>query len=568
MNAHRRHAISSARSARAPALAGVGRDARALARGRSRGVAHTPATLLVWGWNPMSTAPHLWRLMLEARRAGARLVVVDPYRSRTARVADEHVAAAARDRRRPGARDDARDRRRRARRRRLVPRAHARLRRAARAARATIRSSAARPFATCRPRRSTRLAREFATDPALAAAPRRRRAASRWARRSPTGRSRACPALAGSWRHGGGGFSYIPHGDGGRDRLVVAASGADLRPAAVRTINMSQLGAALTDPTLDPPVARSSSGTRTPPQIAPDQDHVLRGLRARGPVHRRARAVHDRHRPPTPTSSCRRRRSSSTSTSLRSWGHHYLTCNDARDRAARRGEAEHRDLPPARRPAGARRPVLRGVRRGDARLAVRRRRPPGITLGELFERGWVKVDLGQGPAPHADGGFDTPSGQARARRDAALEQHGPRSRSRSTTRPPRSPTGQLAARYPALPAHPEDPPLPQLDVRQPGPPARPPSRAPFVVVHPDDAAARAASPTAHVVRVFNDRGSFRPHGRRLRRHAAGRRRRADGLVEPQLVGGTSCQATTSQRLTGSVRPPPTFNDNRVEIEPQ
>ena len=39
----------------------------------------------------MSTAPHLWRLILEARRNGARLVVVDPFRSRTARVADEHV---------------------------------------------------------------------------------------------------------------------------------------------------------------------------------------------------------------------------------------------------------------------------------------------------------------------------------------------------------------------------------------------------------------------------------------------------------------------------------------------
>jgi anaerobic selenocysteine-containing dehydrogenase len=33
--------------------------------------------LLVWGWNPLSTAPHLWRKLLDARRAGARLVVVD-----------------------------------------------------------------------------------------------------------------------------------------------------------------------------------------------------------------------------------------------------------------------------------------------------------------------------------------------------------------------------------------------------------------------------------------------------------------------------------------------------------
>src|SRR5829696_3150118 len=47
--------------------------------------------LLVWGWNPLSTAPHLWRKLLDARAAGARIVVIDPFRSRTARVADEHL---------------------------------------------------------------------------------------------------------------------------------------------------------------------------------------------------------------------------------------------------------------------------------------------------------------------------------------------------------------------------------------------------------------------------------------------------------------------------------------------
>ena len=47
--------------------------------------------LLLWGWNPMSTAPHLWRILLETQRRGARLVVVDPFRSRTARLADEHL---------------------------------------------------------------------------------------------------------------------------------------------------------------------------------------------------------------------------------------------------------------------------------------------------------------------------------------------------------------------------------------------------------------------------------------------------------------------------------------------
>jgi anaerobic selenocysteine-containing dehydrogenase len=47
--------------------------------------------IIVWAWNPLSTAPHLWRMLVKARKAGARLVVVDPYTSRTARVADEHV---------------------------------------------------------------------------------------------------------------------------------------------------------------------------------------------------------------------------------------------------------------------------------------------------------------------------------------------------------------------------------------------------------------------------------------------------------------------------------------------
>jgi len=47
--------------------------------------------VLCWGWNPMSTASHLWRFILAARHAGAQLVVVDPFRRRTARVADEHV---------------------------------------------------------------------------------------------------------------------------------------------------------------------------------------------------------------------------------------------------------------------------------------------------------------------------------------------------------------------------------------------------------------------------------------------------------------------------------------------
>src|SRR5262249_32618428 len=48
-------------------------------------------TIVVWAWHPPTTAPHLGRLSLEARRRGARLIAVDPFRSRTARVADVHL---------------------------------------------------------------------------------------------------------------------------------------------------------------------------------------------------------------------------------------------------------------------------------------------------------------------------------------------------------------------------------------------------------------------------------------------------------------------------------------------
>lgn len=48
--------------------------------------------ILAWGANIHGTNIHLWPFIEEARRAGARLVVIDPYRTRTAALADEHMA--------------------------------------------------------------------------------------------------------------------------------------------------------------------------------------------------------------------------------------------------------------------------------------------------------------------------------------------------------------------------------------------------------------------------------------------------------------------------------------------
>ena len=48
--------------------------------------------ILAWGANVHGNNVHLWPFIEEARRKGARLVVIDPYRTKTAGLADEHLA--------------------------------------------------------------------------------------------------------------------------------------------------------------------------------------------------------------------------------------------------------------------------------------------------------------------------------------------------------------------------------------------------------------------------------------------------------------------------------------------
>jgi anaerobic selenocysteine-containing dehydrogenase len=48
--------------------------------------------ILAWGANVHGNNVHLWPFIEEARRKGGRLVVIDPYRTKTAGLADEHLA--------------------------------------------------------------------------------------------------------------------------------------------------------------------------------------------------------------------------------------------------------------------------------------------------------------------------------------------------------------------------------------------------------------------------------------------------------------------------------------------
>jgi anaerobic selenocysteine-containing dehydrogenase len=513
--------------------------------------------LLVWGWNPMSTAPHLWRKLLEARKAGARLVVVDPFRSRTARVADVHL--------------------------RPLPGTDAAL---ALGMMRAILDACLADEEWCRAHTDgydelvarlgeqpvshwagicgideetiTRVARDFAeTQPALL---RLGVGAQRHLGAPIAYRTIAClPALVGAWRHRGGGCSYIPTATASAVPSAVLA-GAELRTAPSRQINMSQLGAALTDPALDPPVKALVVWSSNPAQIAPDQERVLEGLR-REDLHtvviEQFMTDTARHADVVLPATTQLEHLDA----VFSWGHHYFTLNE-----------------PAVAPLGEAKPTTEAFRLLAARLGLDdpafaetdeqllerllAGRPAGVSLSELRKRGWQKIDLGQGPVPHAEGNFVTPTGKLGLRAawlgDAGVDVLP------FFDAPAEVTDADLAARYPLALVTPKT----HLFLNSTFPnQARQHSAQPepYVVVHPVDAQARGIA-DAGLARAFNDRGSFTCRVRVSDDTREGVLVAPMGWWSADYVGGAGAQATTSQRLT-ALGAAPTFNDNRVQLEP-
>ncbi|KKN19728.1 hypothetical protein LCGC14_0942870 [marine sediment metagenome] len=48
--------------------------------------------IIIWGCNSVSTNLHHWHIVKEAQKKGAKVVVIDPYKSKTAKEADWHIA--------------------------------------------------------------------------------------------------------------------------------------------------------------------------------------------------------------------------------------------------------------------------------------------------------------------------------------------------------------------------------------------------------------------------------------------------------------------------------------------
>ncbi|MDT1857789.1 molybdopterin-dependent oxidoreductase, partial [Acinetobacter baumannii] len=48
--------------------------------------------ILIWGGNPIASNLHFWMRAQEAKRRGATLIAIDPYRSLTAEKCHQHIA--------------------------------------------------------------------------------------------------------------------------------------------------------------------------------------------------------------------------------------------------------------------------------------------------------------------------------------------------------------------------------------------------------------------------------------------------------------------------------------------
>jgi anaerobic selenocysteine-containing dehydrogenase len=231
--------------------------------------------IVIWACNSISTNLHHWPFVLEAQKRGAKVVVIDSYRSRTAKQADWHIMP------KPGT-DGA-----------LAMGIMAAMIRnghvdrewvekhtvgfaelAKRAAEFTpdyveeVTGVPAQDVAT--------FAREFATiQPSVI---RLGVALERHAGGGQTIRA-VCsiPALAGSWRHVGGGLLQMPLWEFPIDWARV--SRPDFIRPGTRVVNNLQLGRALVgDMKLDPPIMGLYIYNTNPVSQAPETNTIVRGL--------------------------------------------------------------------------------------------------------------------------------------------------------------------------------------------------------------------------------------------------------------------------------------------------
>jgi anaerobic selenocysteine-containing dehydrogenase len=233
--------------------------------------------ILIWAANIHGNNVHLWPFIQEARRKGAKLVVIDPYRTRTAACADWHIPI------NPGT-DVAL----------ALGMMHVLIREKLYDADYVERYTTGfdqlcgrveeyPPERVSRwtgisPQEIAKLAREYATSrPAVIRV-------NDGVQRSENGgmAMRAItmlPTITGSWKELGGGLQYATSGSFGLNRDALARSDLMLqslgRPA--RIVNMVELAKAL-NTLKDPPIQALFVYNSNPAAVAPNHNEVIRGL--------------------------------------------------------------------------------------------------------------------------------------------------------------------------------------------------------------------------------------------------------------------------------------------------
>jgi anaerobic selenocysteine-containing dehydrogenase len=238
--------------------------------------------IIAWGANIHGTNVHLWPFIEEARRKGAKLVVIDPFRTRTAKLADWHLAI------RPGTdvalalglmhciiRDELQDRE--------FIASHTLGFEELRTRAAEYVPSRVAEITGIAAEEIERLAREYATiSPAII---RLNYGVQRTENGGMAVRSIAMlPAITGAWRKQGGGLTLSTSGAFAlnksalrREDLMIDALGRE-----ARWLNMNQLGRLLTDESLEPPVKALFVYHSNPAAVCPHHNLVIEGLKRPG----------------------------------------------------------------------------------------------------------------------------------------------------------------------------------------------------------------------------------------------------------------------------------------------
>ncbi|MGC1869637.1 MAG: molybdopterin-dependent oxidoreductase [Acidobacteriaceae bacterium] len=236
-------------------------------------------TILAWGANILGNNVHLWPFVQEARQNGARLIVIDPYTTRTAQAADWHLQI------RPGT-DSAL----------ALGMMHVLIEENLYDADYVARLThgfeplrvRAKEYPPARVAEVTglptedivRLAREYAT--ATPSVIRLNYGVQRGQNGGAAARAIAMlPCLTGAWKHLGGGLQLSTSGAFQFNKQALERPElAEASPIgrAGRIVNMSRLGHALTE-LGGPPVQAMVVYNSNPAVIAPNQKAVLQGLR-------------------------------------------------------------------------------------------------------------------------------------------------------------------------------------------------------------------------------------------------------------------------------------------------